>query len=274
MKYLVLILSVILSSVCALQAQSYNEVVEQAMECVKKDSLVQAEQLFRKALKLEPNNARNALLFSNLGTVQKRLGKTDEAIESYTLALNIIPYSTAMLLNRAALYLEKDLLQKAYLDYCNVIDLVPKNQEARLFRAYIYMQRREYKEARVDYNVVLEQDVKNKTARIGLAMLDEKEGRFQSAMDAMNRLVTDFPKDVAILKMRANMEWEHGQLDAALYDLDEVLKLDSRDASSYVMKGDIYLEQKKKPEARVAYEKAIDFGISRAELMEKLKQCR
>lgn len=274
MKYLVLILCSIFSSVCALQAQSYNEIVEQAMGCVKKDSLVQAEQLFRKALKLEPNNARNALLFSNLGTVQKRLGKTDEAIESYTLALNIIPYSTAMLLNRAALYLEKDLLQKAYLDYCNVIDLVPKNQEARLFRAYIYMQRREYKEARVDYNVVLEQDVKNKTARIGLAMLDEKEGRFQSAMDAMNRLVSDYPQDVSVWKMRANMEWEHGQLDAALYDLDEVLKLDARDASSYVMKGDIYLEQKKKSDAREAYEKAITFGVSRAELLEKLKQCK
>lgn len=274
MKYLLLVLCGWFLAAFSVQAQSYNEIVEQAMDCVKKDSLVQAEQLFQKALKLEPNNARNALLFSNLGTVQKRLGKTEEAIESYTLALNIIPYSTTMLLNRAALYLEKNLTQKAYLDYCNVIDLLPKNKEARLFRAYIYMQRREYKEARVDYNVVLEQDVKNKTARIGIVMLDEKEGRFQSAMDAMNRLVTDFPKDVAILKMRANMEWEHGQLDAALYDLDEVLKLDGQDAMSYLMKGDIYLEQKKKDDAREAYEKAIDLGISRAELMEKLKQCK
>jgi len=274
MKYLVFILCSIFSSVCTLQAQSYNEIVELAMNCVKKDSLVQAEQLFRQALKLEPNNARNALLFSNLGTVQKRLGKTDEAIESYTLALNIIPYSTTMLLNRAALYLEKGLTQKAYLDYCNVVDLLPKNLEARLFRAYIYMQRREYKEARIDYNVVLEQDVKNKTARMGLAMLGEKEGRVQSAMDEMNRLVSDYPKDVSVLKMRANMEWEHGQLEAALFDLEEVLKLDSQDASSYVMKGDICLELKKKSEAREAYEKAMILGVSRVELADKLKQCK
>ena len=116
--------------------------------------------------------------------------------------------------------------------------------------------------------------MKNKTARIGLVMLDEKEGRFQSAMDAMNRLVSEYPRDVSILKMRANMEWEHGQLDAALYDLDEVLKIDARDASSYVMKGDIYLEQKKKSDAREAYEKAIDLGVSRAELIEKLKLCK
>lgn len=273
MKYIVWILCVWVLSL-PLQAQSYNDVVEQAMDCVKKDSLVQAECLFRQALKMEPDNARNALLFSNLGTVQKRMGKTDEAIESYTLALNIIPYSTTMLLNRAALYLEKDLTQKAYLDYCNVIDLLPKNLEARLFRAYIYMQRREYKEARVDYNVVLEQDVKNKTARIGIIMLDEKEGRHQSAMDAMNLLVSDYPRDVSILRMRANMEWEHGQAEAALFDLDEVLKLDPRDASCYVMKGDIHLQQKKKAEAREAYEKALELGVSRAELAEKLKQCK
>lgn len=105
-------------------------------------------------------------------------------------------------------------------------------------------------------------------------MLDEKEGRHQSAMDAMNLLVSDYPRDVSILRMRANMEWEHGQAEAALFDLDEVLKLDPRDASCYVMKGDIHLQQKKKAEAREAYEKALELGVSRAELAEKLKQCK
>ena len=79
-----------IGSVC-LRAQSYNEIVEKAMDFVKKDSLVQADSLFRKALKIDPNNARNGLLCSNLGTVQKRLGKRDVVVESYTMALNILP---------------------------------------------------------------------------------------------------------------------------------------------------------------------------------------
>lgn len=256
------------------RAQSYNELVEKAMDYTFKDSLQQAEQLFREALWLDPYNARNALLFSNLGTVLKRQGKIDEAIEAYTMALNITPYATAILLNRATLYMEKNLTEKAYLDYCNVIDLLPNDKEARLFRAYIYMKRRQYKEARIDYNVILGVDAKHKAARLGLAMLDQKEGRYIAARDGMNLLIEDYPKDASLYKMRANLELEQNLPDAALLDLEEALKLDNRDADTYVVMGDIYLQMEKKHEASEAYEKAISLGIPRLELMEKLKKCK
>ena len=83
------------------------------MDYTFKDSLQQAEELFREALRLDPYNARNALhFFLTLGTVLKRQGKIDEAIDSYTMALNITPYATAILLNRATLYMEKNLTEK------------------------------------------------------------------------------------------------------------------------------------------------------------------
>ena len=44
------------------------------------------------------------------------------------------------------------MIDRAYVDYCNVIDIDKKNKEALHFRAYIYMQRRDYKGARIDYN--------------------------------------------------------------------------------------------------------------------------
>ena len=126
-----------------LSAQTYDEWISHGMDAVERDSLFQAEEAFKKALQLDPSNMRNALLFSNLGTVQRRMGKNKEAIESYSLALNLTPYSITMLLNRASLYLDMDYLDKAYLDYCNVIDLDEGNLEALQFRAYIYMRRRQ-----------------------------------------------------------------------------------------------------------------------------------
>lgn len=257
-----------------LHAQSYKDLVEQAMDWTRKDSLALAENLYRKALKTDPTNTRNALVFSNLGTVQKRQGKIDEAIDSYTLALNIIPYSTAILLNRAALYMDKGLLEKAYVDYCSVIDLLPSDKEARLFRAYIYMKRRQYKEARIDYNVILASDLKNKAARTGLVLLDEKEGKLIAATDALNLLISDYPEDASLLRMRANIELEQEADEFALADLEAAVRIAPTDADAYVVMGDIYLKQKKKKEARAAYEKAIANGIPRSVLLSKLRLCK
>lgn len=270
--YIFIWMGMMAGSLCA--QSSYKEVVELAMEYARKDSLPQAEDLFRKALKMDPKNPRNALLFSNLGTVQKRMGKTGEAIESYSLALNITPYATAILLNRAALYMEQDLLDKAYLDYCNVIDLIPENQEARLFRAYIYMQRRQYSEARIDYNVILNKDLKNKPARLGLVLLDEKEGRIIRALDALNLLISDYPKDVSLLQMRANLEAGQQQWELALLDLEEAIRIDDRNAESYLMKGNICLKLGKKSEACNAFEKAVSLGVPRSEVQDKLDACK
>lgn len=90
----------------------------------------------------------------------------------------------------------------------------------------------------------------------------------------MNLLIEDYPKDASLYKMRANLELEQNLPDAALLDLEEALKLDARDADTHVMVGDIYLQMEKKHEAREAYEKAVSLGVSRMELMEKLKKCK
>jgi len=53
--------------------------------------------------------------------------------------------------------------------------------------------------------------------------------------------------------------------------LEEAAKLAPDDAEIYVMCGEIYLSQKKKREAYVAFEKAIELGVPRPELQDKLK---
>lgn len=270
MKKLITLI-IILCSAFTLSAQTYDEWITRGMDAVEKDSLSLAENCFKEALRLEPANLKNALVFSNLGTVQRRIGKNKEAIESYTLAINRTPYSVTMLLNRASLYLEMNLLEKAYVDYCNVIDLDAKNKEALQFRAYIYTKRRQYQEARLDYRTLLEEEPGNLTARIGMAMISQKEKRYMEALEAFNRLVVDYPRDASLLKARAELEMEMNSLEAALLDLEQAAKLASGDADIYIMCGDIYMLQGKKREAYVAFEKAIELGVPRPELQERLK---
>ena len=252
-------------------AQTYDELINHAMDAIEKDSLYQAEGYLKKALQLEPANMRNALLFSNLGTVQRRMGRNKEALESYSLALNLTPYSITMLLNRASLYLEMDYLDKAYVDYCNVIDLDAKNTEALQFRAYIYMRRRQYQEAKNDYQSLLETLPDDKTARIGMAMVNQKMQRYREALEEFNRLIVDYPKDVSLLKARVELEVDMNTLDLALLDLENAVRMAPNDAELYVMCGEIYLAQGRKREAYVAFEKAVELGIPRPQLQNQLK---
>ena len=273
MKRIVYIL-LLCCSCFQLSAQTYDELITRAMDAVEKDSLYQAEQLFKEALRLEPSNMRNALLFSHLGTIQRRMGKNDDAVESYSLALNLTPYSVTMLLNRASLYLEMDYLDKAYVDYCNVIDLDDKNQEALRFRAYIYMRRRQYQDARNDYQRLLEAIPGEKTARIGMAMANQKLNRHRESLEEFNRLIVDYPKDASLLKARAELEIVMNSLEMALLDLEHAAKLDPNDADIYIMCGEIYLAQGKKREAYAVFEKAIELGVPRPLLEDRLKESK
>lgn len=271
MKYLVFLIGLMVTVSVPVYAQTYDERISQAMDAVENDSLYLAEQLLKEALNADPANQNNSLLLSNLGTIQRRMGKLREALESYTLALNKTPHSVKMLLNRASLYLELDHLGKAYGDYCNVIDIDPDNSEALQFRAYIYMRQRQYNEARNDYQTLLESEPRNKTGRIGLVMVNQKDKRFREAMEELNRLITDYPQDVSLLKARAELEVDMNTLDLALLDLENAAKLAPNDAEIYVMCGEIYLAQNKKREAYVAFEKAIELGVPRPQLQDQLK---
>ena len=113
-----IILILLFSFPVALCAQTYQQLSEKAIEYIEMDSLHKAEELLLQALKLEPKNAKNAMLFSNLGLVQRRMGEYDKALESYSFALNFAPLAVPILLDRAAINLEMGNTDRAYTYYC------------------------------------------------------------------------------------------------------------------------------------------------------------
>ena len=118
---------------------------------------------------------------------------------------------------------------------------------------------------------LLEARLDNVVYRLGMALLNQKELKFREALEEFNRMITDYPNDASLLKARANLEIEMNTPDLALLDLESAAKLSPKDAEIYVMCGEIYLSQKKKREAYVAFEKAIELGVPRPELQDKLK---
>lgn len=257
-----------------LKAQTYQQLSEKAIEYIEKDSLRQAESALVQALKLEPKNEKNAMLFSNLGLVQRRLGKYGEALESYSFALNFAPLSVPILLDRAAIYLETGDDGRAYIDYCQVLDNDKHNKEALLMRAYLYSIRKDYPAARIDYNRLLELDPLNYSGRLGLATLSQKESKFKESLDIINKMIIEAPSDAVLYVARADVERDMKHVDLALVDLEEAIRLNPSLTDAYLLRGSIYLAQKKKKSAKKDFEKAISLGVPSADLHEQLKACK
>lgn len=69
-------------------AQSYEELIEKSYDFVDKGDLVSAEESLKAAMRKEPANPLNYALLTNLGTIQRRQGKLEDALISYTSALS------------------------------------------------------------------------------------------------------------------------------------------------------------------------------------------
>ncbi|KAA6344382.1 Beta-barrel assembly-enhancing protease [termite gut metagenome] len=255
-------------------AQTYVELSEQALQYIEKDSLEQAEIIFRRVLAMEPANPHNALIFSNIGTLQRQMQRLDEAAESYTYALNFTPYSIPILLNRATVYMEQGFSNRAYVDYCQVLDKDKKNMEALLMRAYIYMMRRDYNASRMDYNSLLDVNSLHYSARLGLATLNQREEKFREAIDILEGLIAEYPTEMELYVARAEVEQNMNLPDLALIDIDRAIQLNPLSAEAFLLRGKINLAYKKKKTAKKDFEKAELLGISSSNLREWLQQCR
>ena len=265
----------ILLSVATLSTwgQSQIEWTNRAYAYVAQDSLVQAEECFKKAIETSTENEQGAMLLTNLGTIQRRRGKVREAIESYTQALTYSPLDPAIMMERAIAYLAIGNDDKAYTDLCNVLDKKSNHTEALYYRAFIYTNRREYTAARTDYKRLLAIDPIHENGLFGLALLDQYEGRLQAAEQQLSQLIDRYPNNAIYWQARANLLVEQKFYDLALIDYEMAITLQPTDADIYVARAELYLKMKRRTAAKSDLDHAVRLGFSRAVLSELYKQC-
>lgn len=283
MKNLLFLLTLWVSCL-EVHAQSYAELTQKAFDALERDSLADAEKYLLQALKVDPAHVQNSLLFSNLGLIQQRQGKLHEALESYNMALNITPKMVPILLNRAALYLELGKNDLARIDYSMVLDIEPKNLEALLMRAYAYSNLNDYKSAQSDYERLLTFSPMNYKGRLGLALSLKQLGMKQEALNELtamiasktmedDKVMTDEKLSV-VFSTRANIEIEQEQIDLAIFDLGEAIRLDPGQTENYLVRGQLYLMQKKKELARKDFETAVSYGVPSSMVHDLLKSTK
>ena len=252
-------------------AQSYEELIEKSYYFVDKGDLVSAEESLKAAMRKEPANPLNYALLTNLGTIQRRQGKLQEALISYTSALSGHTKNINILENRASLYTELGETEKALNDYNTLLIENPEHQEALYCRGLLYIQLQNYMWAEQDFDKILEVNEKSVRARLGHAILEKMRGNYDESERIFNYLISEMPRDWILYEGRADLYFMMGKNARAMADIEKVFTESEPTANLYVLRGKIKLAQYEKERAALDFKKAESMGYNKEVIKELLK---
>ena len=255
-------------------AQTYEEWIQKSCDCIEKNDLVAAEEALKNAMREEPGNPTNFALLCNLGTVQRRQGKKEEAVVSYTAALTRHPRSLTILENRASLYTELGETDKAINDYNALLVLEPEDQEALYCRGLLFLSKKQYASAEADFDKILSLNEKSVRARLGYAILEKARGNYEESERIYNYLIGEMPRDWILYEGRADLYFLMGKNSRAMADLNKLFVETTPTASLYILRSKVKIAQYEKASALKDLEKAKEMGYDSAIVDELMRMCK
>lgn len=257
--FFIMVFSVVMLS----QEALYYYKVEEADKACREERWTDAALLLREAMDLDPENAGNLLLMSNLGMVQHRMGEDSLSIATLTEAHRLAPSSVTILSNRAAVLLECGYDGEAYEDYSLVLDLDSADLTARLRHGMIALRARDIRTARDDFRFLDRNFPSSREARIGMSTLHCALGQYREAIPYYNELIADSP-DVEFYTGRALCHLMCDDLQEASDDIAEGLHLNPDDGELYLYRAALNRMRFRPDDAEADARRAVALGIDPA----------
>lgn len=264
----------VLAGICLgghpLAAQTYEEMVRKSYEYSDANDFPAAETCLKAAMRQEPANPLNFALLTNLGTLQRRQGKMEEALVSYTAALSQRPKDELILMNRAELYTEMGATDKAIFDYNTILAGQPTHEQALYNRGLLYINTGEFLLAEADFDLLIDTYEDTFSGRFGYAILQKARGYYDDSEIIFNYLVEKYPDNMRVLEERAELYFLTKRNGRAMTDLNKIFKAAQEpSAELYMLRGRIKLAQYEKESAAVDFKKARELGYD-TETVERL----
>lgn len=247
----------------------WRDCMVRGFNALSRDSLAEAEKLFRRALTLFPDAQSVVVVQHNLGRISMARGDYREAVKQFSDILKLHPERHDVRFDRATCYLEQSNTRLARVDIEALMTATQcdiDRKELLFLRAAISMKERLYKDAKTDLEEVLRLSPENVNASLLIAIADEKDGRPQEALDRLNVLLQAHPDEVQALLLRADIEAGFGRFEAARIDYDTAIRLAPHQAELYVRRASVLLRCGAKGAARKDLDEAVRRGIPRATL--------
>lgn len=191
-----------------------------------------AETYLRRAMQEKPNHPLNIYLLNNLGGLQQLQGKTEEAILSYSAALERVPDEQTIRFNRARLFFLVGQHQAAITDFSLLVAKSPDNELYRYQRAMAYLMTAQYDLADLDLSAIIQRNGESLKARIGYALLETMRGRYNEAERLYDYLVSKLAKSPEVYEGRARLYLARGMKGYAIRDVQRAFELAGASASA------------------------------------------
>ena len=257
----------LLGGICA-PAQNETDWLSLSFDYVEQNRLDSAEWALKTVLRSQADSPLNPFLLNNLGTIQRRMGKLDDALLSYTAALGQHPSHPVFLESRASLFVEMGQAQNAILDYTSLLDELPNHEEVLYQRGLLYLQMMNTDLAESDFRKMLEQNPNSLYARRGFASLAKFRGDYEEAEIIYSYLLDKEPEDYNLYAGRAELFLLMEKPGRASSDINQAIRLAGENAQNpylYVIRYRVKLLLHENNSALKDLQKAIDLGYEGGE---------
>jgi tetratricopeptide (TPR) repeat protein len=214
---------------------------------------------YNKAVSLDPHFAS---AYRNRGLLYEDLDQNESALEDYNRAIEIDPYYVDAYVQRGIWYEEvaRDY-ETASENFEEALSINPESSRAYTARAVLRRAMGYFEEALGDFKSAIQYDPFNLYPYYNLASLYSQLGQYQEALETYHQ-VTELGNrfDLGLLLYRAQVYVALNDYESALTDLKQYLSVDLRNdfsTTAHLVRGSIYLHQKRYDEASEEYSAAF-----------------
>ena len=240
----------------------YFQCIDSAQTYIYSHDWPVAEQWLLKAFKADPENPGNSMVLSNIATLQRYQGKLAEAVKNYSLALDMTPHAVTLLLNRAALYVDMDSIQRAEDDFERVCELDQYNTEARYSLGVLAMEQGDTKRAEDLFNEIKRINPNSGLYHEGMGLLHKRNGNYARAAELFTQVIRVQP-NVQLLGNRADCYLILKRLNDAEADIRAALDMDPEDAYLYLLRAKLNKLRFQRDDMNRDIDRAVALGLSR-----------
>ena len=237
--------------------------LKKALAFHKAGLLVEAEQLYRKILQLQPDHFDSLHL---LGVVYHNRGQHAEAVRQIDSALKINPNFAAAHNNCGNAFKELKQFDEALACYAKAIALDPNFADALNNRGVVLYERKRFEEALNAYDKAIraKPDYAEAFNNRGNALKELK--RFDEALKSYDRAIALKPNFSEAFNNRGGALKELQRVSEALESYNKAITLRPDDANAFNNRGIILSELKQFDEALASYDRAIALGLNDADI--------